>query len=54
VAPEGQIVFGSDWPFANSRVIAEAVRAYEGVAMPPEQRAAIDRANALSLFPQFA
>ena len=54
VAPLGQIVFGSDWPFANSAVIAEAVRTYEGVAMPPEQRAAIDRGNALSLFPQFA
>ena len=36
------------------RVIAEAVRTYEGVAMPPEQRDAIDRSNALSLFPQFA
>jgi predicted TIM-barrel fold metal-dependent hydrolase len=54
VAPPDQIVFGSDWPFANSGVVAEAVRAYEGVAMPGEQRAAIDRQNALSLFPQFA
>jgi predicted TIM-barrel fold metal-dependent hydrolase len=54
VAPPGQIVFGSDWPFANSAVIAEAVRTYEGAAMPGEQRAAIDRENALSLFPQFA
>jgi predicted TIM-barrel fold metal-dependent hydrolase len=54
VAPPDQIVFGSDWPFANSAVVAEAVRTYEGVAMPGEQRAAIDRANALSLFPQFA
>jgi predicted TIM-barrel fold metal-dependent hydrolase len=54
VAPPDQIVFGSDWPFANSAVIAEAVRTYERVAMPAEQRAAIDRANALSLFPQFA
>jgi predicted TIM-barrel fold metal-dependent hydrolase len=53
LAPEGQIVFGSDWPFANSRVIAEAVRTYEDVAIPPDQRAAIDRENALSLFPQF-
>jgi predicted TIM-barrel fold metal-dependent hydrolase len=54
VAPAGQMVFGSDWPFANAAVIAEAVRTYEGVAMPGEQRAAIDRINALSLFPQFA
>ena len=54
VAPPDQIVFGSDWPFANAAVIAEAVRTYEGVAMPGDQRDAIDRANALSLFPQFA
>ncbi len=54
VAKPSQIVFGSDWPFANSRVIEEAVKTYEGVAMPPSQREAIDRNNALSLFPQFA
>jgi predicted TIM-barrel fold metal-dependent hydrolase len=54
VASPGQIVFGSDWPFANARVIAEMVKTYEGVAMPQAQRDAIDRANALSLFPQFA
>jgi predicted TIM-barrel fold metal-dependent hydrolase len=52
-APE-RIVFGSDWPFANARVTAEAVKTYEGVAMPQPQRDAIDRGNALSLFPQFA
>ena len=53
-APE-QIVFGSDWPFANAGVIAEAVKTYEAAAsIAPEQRAAIDRSNALSLFPQFA
>jgi predicted TIM-barrel fold metal-dependent hydrolase len=54
VARPDQIVFGSDWPFANSRVIAEAVRTYEGVAMPADLRAAIDRGNALSLFPTLA
>ena len=53
-APE-QIVFGSDWPFANAGVIAEAVKTYEAVtSISPEQRAAVDRSNALSLFPQFA
>jgi 6-methylsalicylate decarboxylase len=53
-APE-QIVFGSDWPFANARVIAEAVKTYEAVtSIPSEQRVAIDRSNALPLFPQFA
>jgi 6-methylsalicylate decarboxylase len=54
VARPDQIVFGSDWPFANARVIAEAVKTYEGVAMPQDQRNAIDRTNALSLFPQFS
>ena len=54
VALPDQIVFGSDWPFANGRVVVEAVKTYEGVAMPSEQRDAIDRTNALSLFPQFA
>jgi predicted TIM-barrel fold metal-dependent hydrolase len=54
VADPKRIVFGSDWPFANARVVAEAVRAYESVPMPQAQREAIDRGNALSLFPQFA
>ncbi len=55
VASPDQIVFGSDWPFANARVTAEAVKTYEALdAISPEQRAAIDRGNALTLFPQFA
>jgi predicted TIM-barrel fold metal-dependent hydrolase len=50
-----QIVFGSDWPFANARVTAEAVKTYEALdALSPTQRTAIDRGNALRLFPQFA
>jgi predicted TIM-barrel fold metal-dependent hydrolase len=53
-APE-RIVFGSDWPFANAGVVAEAVKTYVSQsAMPATQRHAIDRGNALSLFPQFA
>jgi predicted TIM-barrel fold metal-dependent hydrolase len=52
-APE-RIVFGSDWPFANSRVVTEAVKTYETAApIDARQRAAIDRGNALSLFPQY-
>ena len=54
VSRPNQIVFGSDWPFANARVIAEAVKSYEGVPIEHAQRDAIDRGNALSLFPQFA
>src|SRR5262245_19138811 len=54
VADPAQIVFGSDWPFANANVTAEAVKTYEALdAIAPAQRAAIDRGNALRLFPQF-
>jgi predicted TIM-barrel fold metal-dependent hydrolase len=53
-APE-RIVFGSDWPFANTRVIAEALKTYEtSVPISEETRSAIDRGNALTLFPQLA
>ena len=52
-APE-RIVFGTDFPFANPRVIAEAVKAHEARALSDAQRAAIDRGNALALFPKFA
>jgi 6-methylsalicylate decarboxylase len=52
-APE-QIVFGSDWPFANARVVAEALKDHTAANfLSDAQRVAIDRGNALSLFPQF-
>jgi len=54
IAPTGQIVFGSDWPFANARVIAEAVKTYDAVELPQAKRDAIDHGNALLLFPQLA
>jgi predicted TIM-barrel fold metal-dependent hydrolase len=54
VASASRLVFGSDWPFANANVIAEAVKTYESVeSISQAQRIAIDRGNALSLFPQF-
>lgn len=55
VARPEQVVFGTDWPFANARVVAEAMKAY-AVTTPIGglDRAAIDRGNALALFPQFA
>ncbi len=53
-APE-QIVFGTDWPFANANVTSEAMKTYEALdVITPVQRAAIDRGNALRLFPEFA
>ena len=54
IAPADHLVFGSDWPFANARVIAEAVKTHEAVAMSQDRREAIDRGNALLLFPQCA
>jgi 6-methylsalicylate decarboxylase len=55
VAVPEQIVFGTDWPFANVRVTAEAMKSYEALeAISPAQRSAIDRGNALRLFPQLA
>jgi predicted TIM-barrel fold metal-dependent hydrolase len=53
-APE-QIVFGTDWPFANANVTSEAMKTYEALdTITPAQRAAIDRGNVLRLFPEFA
>ncbi len=54
IADPDRILFGSDWPFANARVTAQALEAYAALPLPPAQRDAIDRGNALKLFPQFA
>jgi 6-methylsalicylate decarboxylase len=55
VALPQQIVFGSDWPFANAKVVEAAVQTYEAQkTLSDAERVAIDRGNALSLFPQFA
>jgi 6-methylsalicylate decarboxylase len=53
VALPDHIVFGSDWPFANTRVIAAAVETHTQ-SIPEPQRSAIDRRNAESLFPRLA
>jgi 6-methylsalicylate decarboxylase len=52
VARPERVVFGSDFPFANARVIAEALRTHESGLHTPERLAAIDRSNALELFPR--
>ena len=45
-------MFGSDWPFANAAVVAEAVKTYLSQRrMPATQREAIDRGNALVAVP---
>jgi 6-methylsalicylate decarboxylase len=48
-----RVVFGSDWPFANARVIAEAVKTHTESIREP-RRGAIDRRNAELLFPRLA
>jgi predicted TIM-barrel fold metal-dependent hydrolase len=51
-APE-RVLFGSDWPYANADVVDMAVRSYEQPGLVSDrQRAAIDRGNALALFPR--
>jgi len=53
VARPERIVFGTDYPFANPRVIVEMVKTHESGLHTDARRAAIDRANALALFPQY-
>jgi 6-methylsalicylate decarboxylase len=52
-APE-RVVFGSDYPFANARVIAEMIKTYESGFLSDARRAEIDRGNALALFPKYS
>jgi 6-methylsalicylate decarboxylase len=54
VARPERIVFGTDYPFANPRVIAEAVKTHESGFLDERRRAATDRGNALALFPKYA
>jgi predicted TIM-barrel fold metal-dependent hydrolase len=53
VALPERIVFGTDFPFANPRVIAEMIRTYESGFLSEARRAEIGRANALTLFPKY-
>lgn len=55
VADPTRILFGSDWPFGNARVVAQSVKSLtECDVLSDQQRGAIDRGNALQLFPRFA
>jgi predicted TIM-barrel fold metal-dependent hydrolase len=54
VADPSRVVFGTDYPFANPKVIAQAVTAHEARDLPADRRAAVDRGNALALFPRLA
>ena len=53
VALPERVVFGTDYPFANPRVIAEMIKTYESGFLSDARRAQIDRTNALALFPKY-
>ena len=53
--PMQQVLFGSDWPMVNERVVKVETDGLEGSkVLDDATRRAIDRDNALALFPRFA
>ncbi len=55
VAAPDRILFGSDWPFVPPKLVAEEVATHCTPGLHTEaERAAIDRENALKLFPMLA
>lgn len=55
VADPNKILFGSDWPFVPKGLVAEEVATHAAPDLHSDaERAAIDRGNALRLFPQLA
>ncbi len=55
IAAKERIVFGSDWPFCNERVVTEEVADFTAPGfLAPDALALIARDNALKLFPQRA
>jgi predicted TIM-barrel fold metal-dependent hydrolase len=55
VAQPGRILFGSDWPFAPDGLTGQSIEALRTPGMLSAQElGAIERGNALALFPRFA
>jgi predicted TIM-barrel fold metal-dependent hydrolase len=53
IAAKDRILFGSDWPFCNDRVVAEEVKDFTAPGfLAADAAAMIARENALKLFPQ--
>lgn len=53
IAAKDRILFGSDWPFCNDRVVAEEVKDFSAPGfLAADMRKLIARENALRLFPQ--
>jgi predicted TIM-barrel fold metal-dependent hydrolase len=53
IAEPSRILFGSDWPWANEKVLAQVDRLWARSGATSAERAAIDRGNAQALFPRF-
>jgi len=55
IAAPDRILFGSDWPFCNDRVVTEEVADFTAPGfLAPQTQAMIARGNALTLLPQRA
>jgi predicted TIM-barrel fold metal-dependent hydrolase len=55
IADKSRILFGSDWPFCNERVVAEEVKDFNARGfLAPDARKMIARGNAVKLFPRGA
>jgi len=53
IADKTRILFGSDWPFCNDKVVAEEVKDFTASGfLAPDALSMIARENALTLFPQ--
>lgn len=54
IADPDKILFGSDWPYAYESFVADEIRQLSDPdVLPTELRAAVERENALRLFPRF-
>ena len=51
-ANPGHVLFGSDWPYAPEVAVGAFTGMYEAYGIEPEQRVAIDRGAAQTLFPR--
>jgi hypothetical protein len=54
LAEPGHVLFGSDWPYADDAIVGEELRFWNGEDAPAAERTAIERENALRLFPGFS
>lgn len=55
IADPRKILFGSDWPFVPPALVAEEIGVHKALDLHSDaERAAIDRLNALTLFPNLA